>query len=319
MNHSTTELALAGRGLRGLAADPACRAAFAQPDSLLRALLAPAARRYVAATTEDELLDRAATLRVKGYGVSVEAVGEEITDPAEVEAVVTGYIGLVRRSPAPVQLGFDLSNVGMLLSTELALENTGRILDAAAEHGSAAIISMERSSFVDDVLGVFTKLAGLHRNVGITIQAHLHRTADDLPAVLATGAKIRLVKGVYAEPAEIALPRGSELDARYLDLAARAIAGGARVALATHDADLLAQAAQTGVLSGAEEIEMLHGVQPKLLRSYREQGHSCRVYLTYGENWWLHLLHRVAEHPPMAITALADVAEPDRVVFGADY
>jgi proline dehydrogenase len=321
MTQSTvdTESALAGRALRALAANPACRTAFAEPDALLRTLLAPAARRYVAAANADELLDRAATLEAKGYRVSVEAVGEEITDPGEIEDVVTGYIDLVRRSATPVQLGFDLSNVGLLLSAELALENTARILTAAAAHGSDVVISMERSGFVDAVLGVFTKLAEHHTNVGITVQAHLHRTAADLPAILATGAKIRLVKGVYVEPADIALPRGAELDARYLDVARQAIDAGARVALATHDAVLLARAAETGVLAGAAEIEMLHGVCPELLRAHHEAGHTCRVYLTYGENWWLHLLHRVAEHPPMAITALADLADPDRVVFGADY
>ncbi|SDI11102.1 L-proline dehydrogenase [Actinokineospora alba] len=310
---------LGARALRTLAADPACRTAFAEPDSLLRTLLAPAARRYVAAANADEVLDCAATLRAKDYQVSVEAVGEEINDPGEVEDVVTGYLDLLRRSTMPLQLGFDLSAVGLLLSTELALENTARVLTAAAAHGSDVVISMERSEFVDDVLGVFTKLAEHHTNVGITVQAYLHRTVDDLPAILATGAKIRLVKGVYVEPADIALGRGTDLHTRYLDLAQQAIDAGARVALATQNAALLNRAAKAGVLAGAAEIEMLHGVRPELLRAHHEAGHTCRVYLTYGENWWLHLLHRLAERPLNVITALADLADPDRVVFGADY
>lgn len=319
MTRSTADFEGAGRSLRAFAASPALRTAFGPPDSSLRALFGPAARRFVAAATEDEVVDRVATLTGKGYRVSVEAVGEEITDPAEIEAVVTGYISLLRRVPVPVQLGFDLSAVGLLRSAGQALDNTARILEVAAEHDSAVVISMERAEFVDDILGVFGKLAGDHDNVGITVQAHLHRTADDLPAIAATGAKVRLVKGVYAEPADVALPRGPELDARYLDLAARFADTGTRLALATHDAALLDRARTGGLLGRVDEIEMLHGVEPELLRAHREGGTACRVYLTYGDNWWLHLLHRIAEHPPAIITALADLADPDRVVFGAQY
>ncbi|WP_326822374.1 proline dehydrogenase family protein [Streptosporangium sp. NBC_01756] len=319
MTQSTADFEGAGRSLRAFAANPALRTAFGPPDSSLRTLFGPAARRFVAAATEDEVVDRIATLTGKGYRVSVEAVGEEITDPAEIEAVVTGYISLLRRVPVPVQLGFDLSAVGLLRSAGQTLDNTARILEVAAEHDSAVVISMERAEFVNDILGVFGKLAGHHDNVGITVQAHLHRTADDLPAIAATGAKVRLVKGVYAEPADVALPRGPELDARYLDLAARFADAGTRLALATHDAALLDRARTGGLLGRVDEIEMLHGVQPELLRAHREGGMACRVYLTYGDNWWLHLLHRIAEHPPTVITALADLADPDRVVFGAQY
>ncbi|MGI5500376.1 proline dehydrogenase family protein [Lentzea sp. CA-135723] len=319
MTIDSTDFGAAGRSLRSFAANPELRSAFAAPGSPLRTAFAPAARRFVAAADEDEVLDRVVTLTGKGYLTSVEAVGEEITDPAEIEAVVTGYLSLLARTPVPVQLGFDLTAVGMLRSPGLALDNTARILETAARHDSSVVISMERSELVDDILDVFFKLAQHHDNVGVTVQAHLHRTADDLPAVAATGAKVRLVKGVYAEPADVALPRGGELTDRYLELAERFAGAGTRLALATHDATLLGLARNQGLLDRVDEIEMLHGVQPELLRAHREAGTACRVYLTYGENWWLHLLHRVAEHPPTVITALADLADPDRVVFGAQY
>ncbi|WYB30771.1 hypothetical protein V6574_14045 [Streptomyces sp. SM1P] len=95
----------------------------------------------------------------------------------------------------------------------------------------------------------------------------------------------------------MALGRGPALDARYLRLAAALVDRGARLSLATQDPAVLEAAARSGLLDRVEEIEMLHGVRPELLRSYRESGHACRIYATYGENWWLHLLHRLAEHP----------------------
>jgi proline dehydrogenase len=127
------------------------------------------------------------------------------------------------------------------------------------------------------------------------------------------------VKGVYAEAPETALARGPELDERYLRFAEYALDRGSRLALGTQHAELLAAAAGRSLLDRVEEIEMLHGVRPALLRRYREAGYPCRIYATYGRSWWLHLLHRLAEDPAMALRALADLAEPSAVSFGAEY
>lgn len=309
----------AGLGLRLLAADERCRRAFAEPGSLLRQLAYPAARRYLVADDLAGLLPRLDLLRARGYRVSAEYVGEEIRDEAEIEQVVLAYLDLLAADAGPLQLGFDLSNVGLLVSRGLAVRNTARILTAAAAHGSEVVLSMERSELVDEILPVFAELAADHPNVGITVQAHLHRTERDLPGLVALGRRIRLVKGVYAEDPGTALGRGPELDERYLALAAHALDGGARLTLATQHAELLAAAERRGLLAGAEEIEMLHGVRPALLRHYREAGYPCRVYTTYGQSWWLHLLHRLAEHPAMALRALADLADPSAAAFGTDY
>ncbi|MFJ7148981.1 proline dehydrogenase family protein [Streptomyces sp. NPDC100445] len=309
----------AGLGLRLLAADDRCRRAFAEPGSLLRQVAYPAARRYLVADDLTGLLPRLDLLRTRGYRVSAEYVGEEIRDEAEIEQVVQAYLDLLAADAGPLQLGFDLSNVGLLVSRDLAVRNTSRLLTAAAARGSEVVLSMERSDLVDEIVSVFAELATAHHNVGITVQAHLHRTERDLPDLVALGRKIRLVKGVYAEAPETALGRGPELDERYLEFAEYVLGEGARLALATQHAELLATAGQRGLLAGAEEIEMLHGVRPALLRHYREAGYACRVYATYGRSWWLHLLHRLAEHPAMALRALADLADPSATAFGTDY
>lgn len=311
--------------LKMLAADQRLRDAFLD-SSQLATIFKPAADRYIVAAGFDELRPKLDLLAGKGYRTGVEQVGEEARTVQEVTLVIGEYLALIerlRRGGQPdtgaVQLGFDLSNVGMLESRSVAVENTARLLDAAAEVGSSIVISMERSEFVDGVLAAFAELAVGHDNVGLTVQAHLHRTADDLPAVLATGRKIRLVKGVYRESADVALPRSSELVDRYVELAVRIVEAGAPLAVATHDAVVLERLRSIGLLQSVVEVEMLHGVQPTLLRELKSTGVPCRIATVYGANWWLHFLHRLSEYPQNVVTALADLADPGRIQFGSLY
>lgn len=317
-------LAKTAVALKTLAADPTCREAFLSAPSLSQILAAPAGR-YVVARDRATLTGRLRLLAGKGYRTGIEYVGEEATDPAEVDAVCAEYLALVDEAPEPdrhtsaVQLGFDLSNVGLLVSRRAAVENTARILRAAAGKGIGVMISMERSGFVDRIIDVFCELAPDHPNLGLTVQAHLHRTERDLDTLAAFRRKVRLVKGVYREPAEVALPRGPQLNRRYVDLAGRLLDAGVPLACGTHDAGLLATLDEQGLTGRITELEMLHGSQPRLLRRYLELGVPCRVAAVYGENWWLHFLHRLAEYPPNVLTALADLADPARIKFGSDY
>jgi proline dehydrogenase len=209
--------------------------------------------------------------------------------------------------------------VGLLVSRELAVANTDRILRAAAAKGISVVISMERSRFVDQIIDVFGELAPDHANIGLTVQAHLHRTESDLDTVAKHGRKIRLVKGVYREDSGVALPRGPRLVTRYAELAAALLERGTPLACGTHDAAQLALLDRRGLLRQVTEIEMLHGAHPALLKRYRERGVPCRVSAVYGENWWLHFLHRLSEYPPNVLIALADMADPGRIRFGSEY
>ncbi|MET9232364.1 proline dehydrogenase family protein [Lentzea sp. NPDC003310] len=315
-------LADGGAALKALAADPSLRAAFLSSPALGEIFAVPASR-FIVADDRPTLWQKLEVLSAKGYRTGVEHVGEEAFDPAEIEAVVQEYLALVEEAPAnaadPVQLGFDLSNVGLLRSRELAVENTARILTAAAAKDITVVISMERSGFVDDILAAFDELAPAHTNVGLTLQAHLDRTKSDVDRVADHGRKVRLVKGVYREDPSIALPRGPELTRRYADLAASLLDRDVPLACGTHDAATLDLLDESGLTSHLVEVEMLHGVQPALLRSRREAGVPCRLSTVYGQNWWLHFLHRLAEHPPTVLTALADMADPSRIRFGAEY
>lgn len=313
--NTTDNSLLATLALKKLAANKTYRDLFLASETL-RDFLRPAALRYIISEDRLEMLDKLAALLGKGYRTGVEFVGEEATTLAEVTTATDEYlklIDLIVQHPKlgePPQLGFDLSNVGTIISRELAIENCSKILTHAADKNVGVIISMERSQWTDSILDIFLQLSGRFPNVGITLQAQLNRTPDDLGAVLETGCKVRLVKGVYAEPAAIALPRGESLNERYLGLLDRINGGSGQFAFATQD-PLLIEEILTSHIANRGELEMLHGVRPELIKAVKDQGQvRARVSAVYGTNWYLHLLHRVAEFPQNIFLALDDVASP---------
>lgn len=306
--------------LKILAASPRHREAFLRSD-LLRDTLAVPASRYVAARTRPGILARARVYRAAGYAVGLEQVGEGVTDRAEVMAIVDEYLalvdsidpGLAQPTPPLLRLNFDLSNLGLAIDPPLARDAVRTIADAAAAKSIGVMLSMEGRSLVDGILDAFFALCGNRPALGLTVQAYLPRTPGDLDRLIPTGNPLRLVKGVYAEPAGTVLPRGPALDARFLDLAGRLAEPGGSWSCATHDAPLLDEVRRRGLLGGAAEVEMLHGVRPGLLRRLKDEGVASRIYMTYGENFFLHFLHRLAEAPENLFTALADYADPSRL------
>lgn len=312
---------LAAAGLKKLAMNRACRDAFSE-DSLFFKLFAPAAQRYFLAAKRNAMMPKLNVLARKGYALSVEYVGEENADPAVVQRFVDEYltsIGPFAEAGLKPQLSFDLSAVGLALSQETAYKNASAIITAAAAYDMPVMISMEHVGAVDRILEVYGELAPVHANVGLTMQAYLHRTPDDLPKVLRYGRKVRLVKGVYNEPASLALPRGEALDQRYLELLEVILEAGVPVSCATQDPSLVPYILAKSRKSVHLELEMLHGVQPTLLRQARESGLPSRIYCVYGDSWYLHFLHRLAESPEEIMCALADFSDPSRVVFAIDY
>lgn len=312
---------LASAALKKLAMNQACRDAFNE-DSLFFKLFSSAAQRYFLAANRDALLPKLNTLADKGYALSVEYVGEENSDPAVVQRFVDEYLTSIRSfvdAGLKPQLSFDLSAVGLAISQDTAYKNAAAIISAAAAHDIPVMISMEHAASVDRILEVYGELAPAYANVGVTIQAYLHRTLEDLPKVLCFGRKVRLVKGVYNEPATIALPRGEALDERYMELLQILLNAGGAVSCATQDPVLIPRILEKSRQSANLELEMLHGVQPTLLRQAKNAGLPCRIYGVYGDSWYLHFLHRLAESPTEILGALADFNDPSRVVFAAGY
>ncbi len=169
---------------------------------------------------------------------------------------------------------------------------------------------MEGSERIEEVLDLYYRLSEDFENVGITLQAHLHRTPSDLSQALKRPGKVRLVKGAFEEPEGVAIPRGEHLDEVYCSLVQQAIAADHCTSVATHDPYILAQVdgyVKEGALeAGRIEFEMLKGVETERLNKMRSLGYRTRVYLPYGLEWYLYLCHRLAEHPPNIYQAISD-------------
>jgi proline dehydrogenase len=194
-----------------------------------------------------------------------------------------------------------LTQLGLDINKDYCLQNARRIVEAAKRHGNFVRIDMEDSSKTDATLDIFKRLFGEHGNVGIVLQAYLYRTEKDIDDALAMGARIRLCKGAYKEPEEVAFPEKSEVDANYVRLMKKLLKSGVYHGIATHDEKMIAAtrefAAREGISKDAFEFQMLYGVRRDLQLKLAADGYRMRVYVPYGEYWYPYFMRRLAERP----------------------
>ncbi|WP_432947807.1 proline dehydrogenase family protein [Kribbella sp. CA-253562] len=281
----------------------------------LAAVAARIARRYSAGNTIDDAIAVAQRVLDRGHLVSVEYAGESVRDEQVAIAETDVFLELIRRLEASGVAGnvsFDLSHVGSLVDPELAMQHAKSMATALAPLGCTLMISAEGSDRADLVLDLYDALTSDHPNVGITLQARLHRSATDLDRLLERRGPIRLVKGAFIEPVDIAYPRGSaELHETYLRLADRLIASGHATSIATHDTHLIDSiiGRHTDLADAAHvEFEMLLGLGTDTLDRLHRDGYTTREYVIFGGEWWLYVLNRIAEEPRRVFDAILDAA-----------
>ena len=263
------------------------------------------AGRFVAGETLDECVTVLHRLTGLGLHANTTLLGESVHDAGEARAVADEYERIVARlvdEGLPVNVALKLTHLGLELDEELAFENVRRVVATAERLGSFIRIDMEQSSVVDATLRIYRRLREEgHDAVGTVLQAYLYRTADDLEALLPLRPNLRIVKGAYLEPPEIAYPVKADVDAAYARLVEAGLAGGAYIAVATHDVALLedavAVAARHGIGSDGFEVQMLYGVRPSLQLEYVRRGFKVLVATPYGPEWYPYLMRRLAERP----------------------
>lgn len=255
-----------------------------------------AASRYVAGKTAETALQVARELHDRGVGTSIDQFGELVGDAATASAVTAGYLELADRvnaMPPDVWLSVDLSHLGLDIDPLGCADRLAAIAVRLAA-GRRIQVGAEDHSRAEGVLTCVEIVAGrgLADRLGATAQANFRRTVSDVERLVAAGVHIRLVKGAYLEPDDLALPFGEPTDIAYLRLAHSLAGRGADFSLATHDS-VLREALLAAL--GPRPVEQLFGVRPAVLDDLTARGVPVRVYVPYGDNWFRYWMRRLAE------------------------
>ncbi|WP_042144305.1 proline dehydrogenase family protein [Paucisalibacillus sp. EB02] len=287
--------------------------AYLQNSKELFTLLMKGANRFVAGTTRTEGIERATYLYNKGYQISLEFIGENTTSEHECKSAKKEFEELIKELGANQIKGtvsFDLSHIGMMITDSLAYSHLEELARVAQENEIQLMISMEESQKTNKILSIYRDISRLYANVGITLQVHLNRSLTDLKELLQMPGRIRLVKGAYQEPEGIFIPRSEELNKRYIEFVSMCVESDHPLSIATHDENLLLDLNAKGYLQSQNvEVEMLDGVRSDLLKTLKEDDIPSKVYVTYGTEWYLYLVHRISEYPPNVYTLISDILE----------
>ncbi|MGQ0840883.1 proline dehydrogenase family protein [Actinokineospora sp.] len=287
-------------------------------DPLLGAVGWQVARRYVAGQTMAPALDRVRHVNAAGHTATVDFIGESSRDQAVADAATAEFLRLVqaiRDERLRCSVSLDLSHIGSVVDRDLGLANAGRIAAAASAAGIEMVLSMEGADRVEQILGDHAALCARFDNVGVTVQARLHRTFADLDDLLARPGRIRLVKGAYDTPPDAAITSVDKTLPEVFDShARRLLRSGHPCSIATHDLvrlDHVDRLVRRENLGGHPyRIEMLFGLGAGRLDGLRERDHPTQEYVVYGTEWWLYLCNRLAEDPRRLFDAVADLV-PD--------
>ncbi len=254
-----------------------------------------------------EALNACRELQAKGLRSVLTELGENVTDGSAAEQEATRYVevlGRIRALKLPTEVSVKLTHLGLDLSPDLCFRNLERIIQGA--HEGVVWVDMEASNYVDASLELYRRARQAYANVGVCLQAYLYRTAKDLDGLLPLGAHIRLVKGAYREPPNVAFPRKKDVDENYFALAQRLLdaqmrQSAMRAAIATHDLSLITRlqefASSLGMPREQVEFQMLYGIQRAAQEQLAREGHRCAVLISYGYYWFPWFMRRLAERP----------------------
>lgn len=271
--------------------------------------------RFVAGETPDACVSVLRGLNERGLHANTTLLGESVHNEAQVTAVVVAYEGLLARlvdEGLRANVALKLTHLGLELGEDLAYENVRLLVERAEALGSFIRIDMEQSAFVDSTLGIYRRLreAGL-ASVGCVLQSYLYRSERDLDTLLPLAPNLRLVKGAYLEPPEVAYPRKADVDAAYVRLLEASLAGPGYTAVATHDVRLIEQAVrfaeQHGIGRDRFEFQLLYGVRPQLQLELVRRGFKVLVATPFGPEWYPYLMRRLAERPANALFLLRNL------------
>lgn len=282
---------------------------------LPRGVVARIAARYIAGEDLAAAVPAARRLTDEGCGITLNNLGENISTPADAEAMRDDYLASLRAvadNKLRGGISVKLSGLGLGLDPELCRSQLDEILQAARNEGRFVRIDMEESRWTDATLDLAVDARRRGHRVGTVIQARLRRSPDDIERLIREDVPIRLVKGIYVEPESIAFTSQQDIRAAYGRLLTRLLEARADTAIATHDDELVGLALSVMRSDERVEFQQLLGVRTRLRRRLVAEGHRVRVYVPFGRDWYGYSTRRLMENPRMALLITRAVLLPER-------
>ncbi|HKW75982.1 MAG TPA: proline dehydrogenase family protein [Terriglobales bacterium] len=274
-------------------------------------------RRFVAGTTIEDALAATAAMNRLGLGVSMDNLGENVTNIDEARHSAQLYHQMLDRMNSQglnANVSLKLTHMGMDVDEAMAYEIASGVVEQAARLNNFVRVDMEGSPYTQRTLDFVHRLhaqAGNAGHVGAVIQAYLYRSEKDVEELIARRIRVRLCKGAYKEPPEIAFEKKSDVDANYVKLMKLLLKSGVYHGIATHDENMIratiAFARQEKIAASAFEFQMLYGIRRDLQERLVKEGWLCRVYIPFGSEWYPYLMRRLAERPANAIFILKNL------------
>jgi proline dehydrogenase len=275
------------------------------------------ARRFIAGETVEEALESARAVQAQGLRLTLDQLGESVTNLDEAAAATREYlrvIDAILASGVERNISLKLTQLGLDVDKASAVDNLRKILERAEPAGFFVRIDMENSPYTEVTLEIFETLWQQgYRQMGVVLQSALYRSEKDLQRVNALGARVRLVKGAYREPASVAYQKKADVDAAYARMVKTLLTDGHFPAIATHDPAMIELtrqfARERGIAPDAYEFQMLYGIRRDLQQALVADGYGVRVYIPFGRQWFPYFMRRLGERP-------ANVGFVIRGIFG---
>jgi len=260
--------------------------------------------RFVAGETLDEAIEAARACNDAGMAVTLDCLGENVTTPAEAQKARDTYLGMydrIAQEKLYANVSCKLTQLGLDLSIEFCEGLVMSLAERAAANESFLRVDMESSIYAQRTVDLVKRVRAQTPCVGTVIQSYLYRSESDVQDLLTYGCRIRLCKGAYKEPAEVAFPRKADVDANYVKLMRMLLPSGFYHAIATHDPRMIAEtircAVEKRISKDDFEFQMLYGVRTDLQRRLVRDGYRVRIYVPFGQEWFPYFMRRLAERP----------------------
>ena len=280
-------------------------------------------RRFVPGETVDDLVRAVKSANADGLSATGNFLGESVHDEANARLAADVYLEILDRIAADgldCNVSMKFTALGQDISEAFLAENLGRVLDKADGQGNFLRFDMESSEYTQRTLDAFEKLwSEGRRNIGVVLQSYLKRTAGDVARMNELGARVRLCKGAYDEPASVAFRDRAEVDRSYVELMQALLADGNFPGIATHDPKMIDATIdfhqKEGIAKDSFEFQMLHGVRRDLQQQLVADGYGMRVYVPFGSHWYPYLMRRLAERPANVLFMVGSVVKESPLGF----